>query len=750
MIIILFSQILGKVDVVGLKYNTKSSFLNALNLRENAPLQMQFFRNYLYNAYLNGFLDTFEVYGKFRNDTIDLLFKVSDYPIISGFKWEIKKPSKDIEDSIAIYKGRFSSDYMKFKIKSEIENFFIQKSYVNPNIEIKEQFLDNRRVNLVISGKVGNKYRVSKIIFYGNKTFSSKLLKNLMSNKEVNFLRRILRGGYFSEIKFQKDLKTIETLYKDNGFADFKIDSFKFDYEGNMVKIKIYLNEGKRYYFGNVDFMGNEKFNKNMLENVITIKKPLSLLSSIKYKLGYGVSYNPKLYSRFRVIESLNNLSGLYADSGYIYAQIEPIEEKRDSFIDITFKIKENWKVKVRLVNIYGNTKTWDEIIRREIYVFPGNYFNRSSLILSYRNLYYLNYFSKIDVNFKPVIEDSSLIDLEIRVEEKPTGQIGAGASYSQLDGLFFNVNLQQPNFLGRGWTVGFLAEYGARRQNYQISFTEPWFGGKPILVGINIYSLNRYLFTFSQRNTGISLSYGRRLWNIFSRIKFDYTFEYISVYDISPLYSGTQFYDFWTSRNRVFSSSLTTTFSYDTRDRIFNPSRGYSFSFPWTLNGGPIGGDLHFVKFLPEFKIIIPNYKDKLISFFRINWGSIFSIISKQQLPPYEYFALGDVGPLGLRGYDFRSIGTKVGSSILGGRHFFRFTFEERIRPTDQFYISFFYETGNSWWAIKTIDFRNLYSSIGMGFRVEVPIVGIMGFDFAYSLNYKQFKTHFNLGPYY
>jgi len=750
LIIILISEILGKIEVSGLKYNSKNSFLSALNLREGSFVQMPFFRNYLFNAYLSGFLDTFEVYGKFRSDTIDLLFKVSDYPIINGFKWEIKKPSKDIEDSIAIYKGRFSSDYMKFKIKSEIEKFFIQKGYVNPNIQIKEQFLDNKRVNLIISGKVGDKFRISKIIFYGNKTFSSKLLKNLMSNKEVNFFRKILRGGYFSEVKFQKDLKTIETLYKDNGFADFKIDSFKLDYEENMVKIRIYLNEGKRYYFRNVSFIGNEKFSNSMLENVITIKKPLNLISSLKYKLGYGVNYNPKLYSRFKVIESLNNLSGLYADSGYIYAQIEPIEEKRDSFIDITFKIKENWKVKVRLINIYGNTKTWDEIIRREIYVFPGDYFNRSALMLSYRNLYYLNYFSSINVNFKPVFEDSSLVDLEIHVEEKPTGQVGAGASYSQLDGLFFNVNLQQPNFLGRGWTVSFLAEYGSRRQNYQVSFTEPWFGGKPILVGINIYSLNRYLFTFSQRNSGISLSYGRRLWNIFSRIKFDYTFEYITVYDISPLYSGTQFYDFWTSRNRVLSSSLTTTFSYDKRDRIFNPSKGYLFSFPWTLNGGPIGGDLHFIKFIPEFQFIIPNYKDKLISFFRINWGSIFSILSKQELPPYEYFALGDVGPLGLRGYDFRSIGTKVGSSVLGGRHFFRFTFEERIRPTDQFYISFFYETGNSWWAIKTIDFKDLYSSIGIGFRVEVPIVGIMGFDFAYSLNYRQFKTHFNLGPYY
>ncbi len=749
MLIFLFTQVVGKIDVEGLKYRSKNAFLNSLRIKEKSLFQKEFFRNYLYYLYSNGFLDTLEVYGTLRGDTIDLRFKVSDYPIINGFKWNIKKPSKEFEDSMAFFRGLPASDYNKFRIKNMLEKYYISKGYVNPKIEISQKFIDNTRVELVISGNIGNKYKISKIEFYGNHNFNSKLLKNLMSNKEVNFWRKILRGGYFSEVKFEKDLKTLEDFYKNNGFADFKIDSFKTEYDGKFIKIKIFLNEGRKYYFGNVSFGGNEKFNNSMLEKVITIKKPLPLLSAIRYKLGYGVSYNPKLYSRIKVLESLTNISGLYADSGYIYAQIEPIEEKRDSFVDIKFKIRENWKVKIRLVNIYGNTKTWDEVIRREIYVFPGDYFNKSLLMLSYRNLYYLNYFSNINVNFKPVAEDSNFVDLEINVEEKPTGQVGAGASYSQLDGLFFNVNLQQPNFLGRGWTVGFVAEYGARRQNYQISFTDPWFGGRPTLLGINIYSLTRFLFTFNQRNTGISLSYGIRLWNVFSRLRFDYTFEYISVYDISPLYAGSDFYEFWTTRDKVLSSSLTTTFSYDTRDRVFNPSKGYAFSFPYTLNGGPIGGNLHYVKITPEFIFITPNYKDKLISFFRISWGSIFSIIAKQELPPYEYFALGDVGPLGLRGYDFRSIGTRVGSSVLGGRHFFRFTFEERIRPTDQFYISLFYEAGNSWWALKTIDFK-LYDAVGVGFRVEVPIVGIMGFDFAYSLKYKEFKTHFNLGPYY
>ncbi|MEO0196479.1 MAG: outer membrane protein assembly factor BamA [candidate division WOR-3 bacterium] len=749
MLIFVFNQVVGNIEVYGLKYHSKNMLLNNLGIRTNKPFPFILFKNYLYSLYIQGFLDTLEVYEKSRNDTIDLLFKVSDYPIINNFKWEIKKPSKEIEDSLAFFKGLPASDYNKFKIAKMVERYFVNKGYVNPKIEISQKFLDNSRVELIVKGNIGNKYRISKIEFYGNKNFSSKLLKNLMSNKEVNTLRRILRGGYFSEVKFQKDLKTIEELYKNNGFPDFKIDSFNFEYEANFLKIKIFLNEGKKYYFGSVEYDGNKKFSNDELNKVITIKKPLNFINSIKYKLGYGISYNPNSYSRARVLESLSNISALYSDSGYIYAQIEPIEEKRDSFIDIKFKIKENWKVKVRLVNIVGNTKTWDEIIRRELYIFPGDYFNRSLLLLSYRNLYYLNYFSNINVNFKPVIEDSSLIDLEIKVEEKPTGQFGAGASYSQLDGLFFNVNLQQPNFLGRGWTIGVLAEYGVRRQNYQLSFTEPWFGGKPVLVGVNIYSLNRYLFTFSQRNTGISLSYGRRLWDLFSKIRFDYTFEYISVYDISSLYEGTQFYDFWTKRDKVLSSSLTTTFSYDTRDRIFNPSRGYFFNFPYTLTGGPIGGNLHYVKLMPELSFLVPNYKDKLISFFRISWGSIFSILSKQELPPYEYFALGDIGPLGLRGYSFRSIGTKIGNSILGGRHFFRITFEERIRPTDQFYISLFYEAGNSWWSLKTIDW-NLYDAVGVGFRIEVPIIGIMGFDFAYSLKYKQFQTHFALGPYY
>ena len=749
----LTAQVIGDVQVEGLKYRpqeTAKSYLKAYPGRPFSPLM---FRTYVYNFYRAGFLDTLLIYSSRRNDTVDLLIKAVDVPSIVGFDFKIQKVnSKELNDSLLkFYKGLPATDYNLFKLKKELTEFYEKAGYVNTDIRLRTVKAGPAGVRVVVEGNVGEKYRIRKIVFHGNEHIPDHTLRSIMQNRELNFWRKVIRGGWLSMKKLREDIKRIEEFYHDNGYPDAEVDSFRVIYDSRdyMATINIYITEGQKKYFGNVAFEGNEKFSDSTLYGLITFNKPPDILTRAKYRFVYKFPYDSRAYSQKKVMESLQNISGLYADSGYLYVQVNPEEKTRDSVIDITFHIKENWKVKIRKVNIVNNHRTWEEVIRRELFVFPGDYFNRSKLMLSYRNLYYLNYFQNIGIDFKPVPEDSTQVDLVIKVEEKPTGQFGGGASYSQLEGFFVNASIRQPNFMGRGWNLSLLVEYGIYRKNFSLSFTDPWFGGEPTMLGGSIYSTSRYLYTFNQRNTGLSITYGKRLWNVFSKISLRYALEYISVSDISPLYEGTPFYDFWTTHEKILLSSITTTFTYDTRNRIFNASRGFKVEVPWKVAGGPLGGDIGYTKILPEFQIYIPQYRDKIVAWTRINWGSIFSILYPQQIPPDEYFALGDVGYFGLRGYDLRSIGTRVGKTVLGGRHFFRFTFEEHFRVNDQLYLLAFYEAGNAWWSLKTVDFTRLYDAVGVGFRVEVPMLGVMGFDFAYSLKNREWKTHFQMGYY-
>ena len=752
MLILITAQVIGNVDVEGLKYRPEETAQSYLKAYPGKPFSSLMFRTYIYNFYRAGFLDTLLVYSERRKDTIDLLIKAVDVPTIVGFDFEIKKVNeKELNDSLLkFYKGLPATPYNLFKLKKELLSFYEKAGYVNTELNLKTIPAGVAGVRVVVKGNVGEKYRVGKIVFFGNKHVPDHTLKAIMSNKEVNFWRKIIRGGWLSMDKLKKDLENIENFYHDNGFPQAKVDSFRliYDNEKYLATIKIFITEGPKKYFGEVAFEGNEKFSDTVLKEQVVIKKKPDILTSAKYKFILKFPYDPNAYSRSRLMQSLQNISGLYADSGYLYVQVMPEEKGRDSIIDITFHIKENWKVKIRKIDIVNNRKTWEEVIRRELFVFPGDYFNRSKLMLSYRNLYYLNFFQNIGIDFKPVAEDSSQVDLVVKVEEKPTGQFGGGASYSQLEGFFVNASIRQPNFLGRGWNLSLLVEYGALRKNFSLSFSDPWFGGEPTLFGGSLYSTSRYLFTFEQRNTGLSVSYGKRLWNVFSKFNLRYALEYISVRNISPAYRGTPFYEFWTTHEKILLSSITATFTYDSRNRLFNASKGLKLEIPWKVAGGPLGGDLAYTKIMPEFQVYVPHYKEKLVSFMRLNWGSIFSILYPQQLPPDEYFALGDVGYFGLRGYDLRSIGTRVGRSVLGGRHFFRFTFEEHFRINDQLYLAAFYEAGNAWWSLKTIDWK-LYDALGVGFRVEVPMLGVMGFDFAYSLKNKEWKTHFQMGYY-
>ncbi len=743
---ILLSQVytVSRIDLPELKWGVSPEFVSTqMGIGVGDRVSYGDIDSAVVRLFSTGDYEDVKIYGTVVGQgQIALRVDLKQVPRISGweFKFVRKIKKSKLEDTLKIFKDRGATKYRLFAIQKTIEGMYHDKGYLKAKVEVQLLEPDDKgRVKVRIIVDEGEKFKIGKIEIEGNTAFSDHQLAGHLQNKEQNWWRRLFRQGKFDEEKWHQDMANLEKFYKDHGYPKARVDSFKMDYQNNgKMKITVFITEGPHYKFGKVEFEGNKVFSDEHLSKVANLKGPRSWLDRIKYNVFWRTPYHNDDYNKSRIDLAVNNISGAYADSGYIYSRVTPQETGiGDSIMDVKFKIDENWKVRVRKIDIEGNTRTYDYVIRRELDLMPGEYFNRDKAVKSIRDLYYLNYFENVDLKFRH-LPDSEWVDVVFVVKERPTGQIGAGASYSGLDGLFFNASLSEPNFLGRGQKINLMLDWGSRRQNYQIGFTEPWLFGKPRSLGGSIYSLTRYYpFQYNQNSRGFNATYSQWMWSDLWRISFGYRLEFIKVYDISSAYQGLPLSEFWADRDRLLSSAGTVIFSYDSRNRFFNAFRGMSSSYSFTLTGGPFGGDVSYTKHginLVFYKNLF--VKEKLVSVLNLKWGSLFGITSGAQIPFYEFYALGDIGPYSLRGYGFRSVGVHAGGYVIGGRHYFIGTFEERYRLSEQMYLLAFFDAGDAWWRLNMVDFTSLKKGAGVGIRVQVPMLGIIGLDVAYGFD--------------
>ncbi|RLG11799.1 outer membrane protein assembly factor BamA, partial [Candidatus Pacearchaeota archaeon] len=670
------------------------------------------------------------VFGK---NEIGLIIKVKENPKIFDFRIETKRKlkKKEIKKAIGRVRGQFLSKRKIFEWKKKISEIAKKKGYPFPLIKvIADTIVKNGKKGVKVKIKVeaGEKRKVKKIEFEGNKNVPDEKLKKVMKTKERAsfFVARLWRSGKFDEDKFYEDLKRIEEYYHNNGFPEAKVDSFKLDTLKGYIFIKIFVSEGKKYYWGNFKFVGNKVFEDSVLKNVLKIKKG-------------------KLYSQKKLQETLMEIYGLYGDKGYIFAQVFPdIKMREKDTFDVVFRIQEGHRVKIRKIEIKGNRKTYEEVIRRELDIFPGQYFNRSLVLKSQRDLWFLNYFQNVKVNYKPT-EDSNYVDLVFEVEEKQTATLGLGATYSQIDKLSFYLRTSIPNFMGKGQSVSLLAEYGIYRKNFQFSFTEPWLFGKPRLLGFSIYYLTSYTpgYYWSDRQ-GFNVTYKQYLFNDYWRAGWTYRLERKRIRDVM----SSSYEDYLRSRgysiNKFqFLHSITPQITFDNRDRVFNPSKGRRFEYSVEFAGRFVIGDVKYHKHLVEYRRIFAfadrGKWNKLRFMYRFRSGFIGSYKDVSEIPPYERFMLGGVGFYGLRGYDFYDIGPVSKGIVVGGRFFTVLTFELRYSLVDNVYLLAFLDVGNCWedpYNLGLDDFKNLKRGVGVGVRAELPMLGIVGFDIGYGLD--------------
>ncbi len=640
-----------------------------------------------------------------------------------------KKLGKDeVEKAIDVAKGQVLKPSDPVRLRRKLEALAAEKGYLLADLTIDIQDGSSPNLKTIkVTIEEGKKVKIKKINFIGNLAFTDKKLRKQLKNTKE---KAWFRSGEFKRDKFDEDLTKLVEIYREQGYRDFEVvkDSLYYSEDRKFMYIDINVIEGERYYFGNVTFEGEVLYSDAELREQLLFK-PGEIFNQTKFDL-----------TRYE------KLSNLYYDHGYIFAQIQTVETPRGrDTLDIIYRIDPGNRFSVRKINISGNTKTREKVIRREFSLKPGDTFDVSKLRRSVRDVTILNFFADV----KPDVEDVSAdeVDLYVKVEEKPTDQANVSAGYSERDGVIGALGFTAPNLLGTGQQLNFDWNFGQQYGSFSVSYTEPWLFDTETLAGVSFYNVRRrWVDGFSENLLGGSLRMGKRFrWpDDYFRGDWVYRYEQSRLYDFSETFQENNSNNIVEGETR-HSSGITQIISRDSRDFPEFPTSGSVFSLTTELAGGPLKGDDRYHKHVASVEWYSPvSPKFVIYNSFLIGYLDALTGNSRD-IPLLKYFYMGGSGlSLGapLRGYDERTVGPPPrgsSSTALGGKSQLKFGSEARVQilnnPT--IYGLAFAEAGNTWLTFQQTDPSNLRRSAGFGIRLYMPLIGLIGLDYGYGFDY-------------
>lgn len=734
---------------------------------------------------------------------IDLEIQLQERPRLSEMNYfGLKKSEIDaVNEKVAMMRGSQVTPYLVTRAERFIKNHFVEKGFYNTEVTIVQRD-DTARVNHVmldVHVDKKEKVKISYLGFEGNTEFSDNKVNRIMKKtNQRRLLRNFFRTKKFVEDDYRADLDKLIEKYNEKGYRDAYItyDSIARN-DDNTVDIRIGIEEGNRYFFGDISWVGNSIYPGEYLGQMLRIQK--------------GDVFNQTLLDERLFIDD-DAVHNLYMNNGYLFSRIIPVDVAiYNDTVDLEMRIYEGDQASIERVIIRGNTKTHEHVIRRELRTKPGELFNKAALIRTVRELAQLGHFDPEKINPVPLPDpDKGTVDLEYNLEEKANDQVelsggwGAGMFVGSL-GLrfnnfsvrnFFNKEAWRPLPTGDGQTLALRAQTnGKYYQSYSLSFTEPWLGGKKpnslsfslhrtIQTGIssrympnNYYGYSSYGYgyndPYSMRGDdsrhmkvfGASLGLGRRLtwpddfFTLYSELSYTH-------YDLLDWYflmqtgqSNNLRLKFVLSRRSIdnplytrsgsdFSLGLELTppysaFSDKDYSKVTDDQELYRMIeyHKWTFKGG-------------MFKTL--DRADKLVLMTRVE-GGFLGYYNKYLRSPFEKFTLGGDGMSGysyygsetiaLRGYENNSLtATSLVTSAEGtgarqnGNMYTKMTMELRypltLQPSATVYGLVFLEAGNSWSEFKDYNPFDLHRSAGVGVRIFLPMFGLMGIDWGYGFD--------------
>ena len=748
---------------------------------------------------------------KIIEDKVDLEISIVELPSLSEYKITGLKKTKaeTIEEEIEIKRGQKITENFIETTKNYIVNKYQKNGFLNTKVNINtiKDSVGLNNEKMVINVDLGDRVKVNEIEFSGNEIFKSKQLKKKMKKTKTKLPGRFWKKSKFIEDDYQTDLSSIIDFYKEKGYRDARIISDTVITNDNLIKLNIDINEGKKYYFGDIKFLGNTVYSDDQLSKLLGLFK--------------GDTYNGVLLKK-RIADSSKpdgeDLTNLYQNNGYLFSSINPVEIAAiNDTIDFEIRIVEGNPAYFNKITVVGNTRTNDHVIFRELRTKPGDLYSKDKVVRTVRELGQTGFFDpeQITPDFKNVDPNGGTVDIEYGLVEKGASQVelqggyGGNSFIGSIGVSFNNFSLKglkdkkawKPVPMGDGQSLSLRLQANRFYRVYSFSLADPWFGGEqPVQFSTSFSHTKQFRYNFFTGSvnkeqfvsiTGASIGLAKRL-----RVPDDYftlsqslSYQY---YNLQNYFTGLFTFGQGKSNNVSYTVALSRNNTFT--NPIF-PLGGSEFvlsarfSLPYSLWNGVDYGSLDE---LPEFqdsngdpdqsKIDQEKYKwlefykikfkgswytrlfDKLVLRTHAEFGFLGAYNNDRGVIPFDRFFLGGDGMsqyamdgremISMRGYPNQSLSSQNGSTIYN-----KFSLELRypitLKPAASIFGLTFIESGQGFDKFRDYNPFNSKRSMGVGLRIFMPAFGLLGIDFGYGLdgvndndlNPNGWETHFVIG---
>ena len=720
-----FSQTITDLRIEGLKRIEKASVLDKVSFKPGDQVNEDRVSEDVRALFETGF---------FYNIEVDLTGSILTYtleekPVIREVLYSGNNAFDDEELSEEL--GINPNELLDIKKASlgieKIIKKYAEKGYYLVKVDYNVTENKDGSKNLQLKIAEGDKVKVRKVNLLGNRELSDKKIKSIMALKETGLFGM---GGSFQQEALLRDKEVIAYIYQNEGYAKVQVDVPKvmLTQDKRSVIVNFYITEGEKYEVGEITFSGDVDFDVDELEDSIDIDE-----------MDY--------FSREVLIKDIQVLQAKYGDLGYAYSNVSPIPKFNDEAktVDFNFRVNKGELVKIGEINVTGNSITRDKVVRRELRLYEGELYNETAKRTSFANVRRLGFFDNVDFQTKVSDNGADIMDVDINVEERSTGQLNVGAGYGGFQGFTLQGSVQQTNFMGYGINFGFNINYAARfQQLFNLNITDPYFRDTNYSLGLDAYRNVRFVIDYQDRKKGGAVTLGRR-YGDYLIASLRYKFE-----DVNLILEEDAFTDVFTPERleaaEGVSSGLTASVTYDRRnDRMF-PTNGYYGRASLEQTG--LGGPIQYTRASANARF----YKPIIGSLVWRNNLTYGWIDAPGEVPVNELYRLG--GPNTVRGYEFFSIAQRETSqqaynaAIGSGRPFPEVWAEVPVGGTQQLYYNLEFEWGlvkeagirgvvffDAGLANNSIDFGEIRKSWGAGIRWNSPM-GPLRFEWGFPLD--------------
>ena len=717
-------KIIKAIEIEGNKTISLATILSKIKIRVGQEYLQNVISDDLKRLYNTGYFSDVSVDRKEYKGGFKVIISLTEKPIVEQITFSKIRHfnSRFLLNKMKTKEGKFlDKKILKDDVKT-IEDLYTKKGLTSIKVDV-ETFVDEvtNKATLHFVIQEGRRVQIKRINIIGNRAFTDRKILQVIKTRR----HWLFNSGFLKEDVLKEDMDRIKAFYEQQGYIDVKVIYTIEPIGQGALVINVNIEEGKRYYVGNITIRGNQVFSTSEV---------LSAMDSIK--VG-------NVFSREKLETDISNIRTKYFDRGYIFADVKdstslnPETGKVEARLDIL----EGNLAYVEQVKIQGNTRTRDIVVRREIRLYPGDQFDGAKLRRSKERLKNLGYFE--DVSYD--IEDTDSPDrknLVVQVKEAKTGSLSFGGGYSTIDKVVGFVEVEQknfdfanwPTFTGGGQDLSLRAETGSLRNNTRLSFTEPWLFDYPLSAGFDAYRTQRNRSTdvgyaYEERRTGGDLRLGKELSEYLSA-GVSYRLEQIRISNLADGVSA----DLVKEAGTNLVSSLDFSLTHDKRDSTFNPTKGLFVNGDLDVAGGILGGDKDFWRLQNMASYDIP-WKFGSVLELSVRTGFAKAYNNTDAVPIFERLFVG--GAKSIRGYNERKVGPldPVTNDPIGGESSFVGNVEYTVPIVDFIKVATFFDTGNVWSKVRDFASTGLKSGAGFGLRVKTPI-GPINLDYGYPLD--------------